>query len=89
MRKLGILLAGELEERKPVGLVAGEEPGRRVAAKAPRRSPLLGVELAHLVEPGHGPRFHALVDRFPRNERADGFLEAMSLGCAADHFLAD
>lgn len=45
-------------------------------------------ELAHLVEPGHGAAFAALVDRYPRNERADGFLEAMSLGCAVDEFVA-
>lgn len=46
-------------------------------------------ELAHLVEPGHGARFQALIDRFPRNDRADGFLEAMSLGCADPHYIAD
>jgi predicted metal-dependent hydrolase len=35
-------------------------------------------ELAHLVEPGHGAGFQALVDRYPRAERAKGFLIAMS-----------
>lgn len=32
-------------------------------------------ELAHLLEAHHGPAFWALVDRFPRAERAKGFLE--------------
>lgn len=35
-------------------------------------------ELAHLTEPGHGPAFRALVNRYPRTERAKGFLIAMS-----------
>jgi predicted metal-dependent hydrolase len=32
-------------------------------------------ELAHLVEPGHGPAFQALADRYPLRERARGYLE--------------
>lgn len=39
-------------------------------------------ELTHLVEAGHGPEFHRLMERYPRAERAEGFLEAMSLSCA-------
>lgn len=35
-------------------------------------------ELAHLVEGGHGPAFWALVDRYPRTERARGYLMARS-----------
>jgi predicted metal-dependent hydrolase len=35
-------------------------------------------ELAHLVVPNHGPKFHALVDRYPRAERARGYLIAKS-----------
>lgn len=35
-------------------------------------------ELAHLLEPGHGPAFWALVHRYPRAERAIGFLEGVS-----------
>lgn len=31
-------------------------------------------ELAHLVEPSHGPEFRALVARFPELDRAEGFL---------------
>lgn len=46
-------------------------------------------ELAHLVEGGHGPRFKALEARYPRHERAEGFLDAMSLGFADDRFQAD
>jgi len=34
-------------------------------------------ELAHLREPGHGKAFRELVDRYPRAERARGFLIAM------------
>ena len=34
-------------------------------------------ELAHLVHADHSPAFRALVDRFPRAERARGYLEAM------------
>jgi predicted metal-dependent hydrolase len=33
-------------------------------------------ELAHLIEPAHSRRFHALVDRYPLAERARGFLLA-------------
>jgi predicted metal-dependent hydrolase len=36
-------------------------------------------ELAHLVEPGHGPAFHALVARYPRSERAIGYLLAKGM----------
>jgi hypothetical protein len=35
-------------------------------------------ELAHLVVSGHGPRFWALVDAFPRTERARGYLEGVA-----------
>jgi predicted metal-dependent hydrolase len=36
-------------------------------------------ELAHLAVHGHGPDFWALVDRYPRTERARGFLIAKGL----------
>jgi predicted metal-dependent hydrolase len=36
-------------------------------------------ELAHLVEPNHSPAFHALVARYPKAERAKGFLIAKGL----------
>jgi hypothetical protein len=36
-------------------------------------------ELAHLVEPGHGIRFQALVARYPLTERATGYLLAKGL----------
>jgi len=36
-------------------------------------------ELAHLRYHGHGPRFHALVDRYPLAERARGFLIAKGM----------
>ncbi len=35
-------------------------------------------ELAHLRVAGHSPDFWALVDRYPRAERAKGFLEGLS-----------
>ena len=35
-------------------------------------------ELAHLVVPGHGAAFWELVERYPRTERARGFLEGLS-----------
>jgi predicted metal-dependent hydrolase len=34
-------------------------------------------ELAHLLEPNHGRRFWALVNRYPRTERARGYLMAV------------
>lgn len=44
-------------------------------------------ELTHLVEPHHTPEFHALMARYPQLERAEGFLEAMTFGCADDRFV--
>jgi predicted metal-dependent hydrolase len=35
-------------------------------------------ELTHLLEPGHDERFWAWVHRFPRSERAMGYLEGLS-----------
>ena len=46
-------------------------------------------ELAHLVEGGHGPRFKALEARYPHMDRAEGFLDAMSLGLADATYQAD
>lgn len=42
-------------------------------------------ELAHLVEPGHGPRFWDLLADYPRLERARGYLDgvAAALGLPA------
>jgi predicted metal-dependent hydrolase len=36
-------------------------------------------ELAHLAVPNHSPAFHALADRYPRMERAAGYLLAKGL----------
>ena len=41
-------------------------------------------ELAHLVQPGHDPAFWALVGRFPRTERARGFLEGVAAAAQLD-----
>ncbi|WP_188079090.1 M48 family metallopeptidase [Actinotalea subterranea] len=35
-------------------------------------------ELAHLLQAGHGPEFWALLDAYPRTERARGFLEGFA-----------
>jgi len=40
-------------------------------------------ELVHLLEPGHDDRFWALVARYPRAERARGFLEGVELASHA------
>lgn len=34
-------------------------------------------ELAHLLEPGHDAAFHALMARYPKLDRAEGYLEAV------------
>jgi predicted metal-dependent hydrolase len=41
-------------------------------------------ELAHLVEANHGPRFWKLVNRYPRTERARGYLMALGLETEAE-----
>ncbi|WP_249932999.1 M48 family metallopeptidase [Blastococcus sp. CCUG 61487] len=49
-------------------------------------------ELVHLLEPGHDERFWALVARYPRAERARGFLEGVELANtagAAEHGAPD
>lgn len=52
------------------------------------RDYVLVHELAHLLVPGHGPNFWALVGRYPRAERARGYLDgvsaAASLGMSTD-----
>jgi Protein of unknown function DUF45 len=35
-------------------------------------------ELTHLLEPGHGPSFWKLVNRYPKTERARGYLEGVA-----------
>jgi predicted metal-dependent hydrolase len=42
-------------------------------------------ELAHLVEANHGPRFWALVNRYPKTERARGYLMATGLEPLEEH----
>ena len=40
-------------------------------------------ELAHLMEPGHGPAFGALMSAYPKLERAEGYLEAVEAAASA------
>jgi predicted metal-dependent hydrolase len=46
------------------------------------RDYVLVHELAHLLVPGHGPDFWALVQRYPRTERARGYLDGASAAAA-------
>jgi predicted metal-dependent hydrolase len=41
-------------------------------------------ELAHLLEPNHTARFWGWVDRFPRSERAKGYLEGIAAAANLD-----
>ncbi len=41
-------------------------------------------ELAHLIEAGHNKRFWHWVDRYPRSERAQGYLEGVAHAVAMD-----
>jgi len=41
-------------------------------------------ELAHLLVPGHGPAFWSEVERFPRSDRARGYLEGVSAAAGLD-----
>ncbi|MDA8392512.1 MAG: M48 family metallopeptidase [Actinomycetota bacterium] len=41
-------------------------------------------ELAHISQPGHGPAFWRLVDRYPLSERARGYLMASGAGADLD-----
>ncbi|ASY32866.1 MULTISPECIES: M48 metallopeptidase family protein [Streptomyces] len=46
-------------------------------------------ELAHLLVPGHGARFWALLDAYPRTERARGFLEGVVAARNLPHTLPE
>ncbi len=43
-------------------------------------------ELAHLLVPGHGPRFWRLLEAYPRTERARGYLEGVVAADRLPHF---
>jgi predicted metal-dependent hydrolase len=42
-------------------------------------------ELVHLLEPGHNEHFWSLVARYPRAERARGFLEGVEQATSGEH----
>jgi len=42
-------------------------------------------ELAHLMHPGHGPSFWALLDSYPHTEKARGFLEGYAFSRQLGH----
>jgi predicted metal-dependent hydrolase len=42
-------------------------------------------ELAHLLVPGHGPRFWRLLEAYPRTERARGYLEGVVAADRSPH----
>jgi predicted metal-dependent hydrolase len=42
-------------------------------------------ELAHLLAPGHGPRFWRLLEACPRTERARGYLEGVVTAARLPH----
>jgi predicted metal-dependent hydrolase len=46
-------------------------------------------ELAHLLVPGHGPDFWELVGRYPRSERARGYLEGVAAAAHLDRSAED
>ena len=41
-------------------------------------------ELAHLIEPTHNATFWSLVHRYPKAERAEGYLEGVSAASSLD-----
>jgi predicted metal-dependent hydrolase len=41
-------------------------------------------ELAHLIVPGHGPEFWALLARYPKTERARGYLDGVAATAGLD-----
>jgi predicted metal-dependent hydrolase len=42
-------------------------------------------ELAHLLVPDHGPDFWALLEAYPRTERARGYLEGVASAARLPH----
>jgi predicted metal-dependent hydrolase len=73
---------GWAEQRRRWGSCATMTGSVRISSRAAKLPEwvldyLLVHELAHLAEPDHGPRFWALVNRYPLTERARGYLMAL------------
>ncbi len=71
-------------QNKRVGSCTPDEGAIRIShrvAEMPAfvRDYVLVHELAHLREPNHSERFWALVNRYPRTERARGYLMALGM----------
>lgn len=71
--------------------VTGEIRISHRVAKMPSwvRDYVLVHELAHLREANHGPRFWRLVNRYPKTERARGYLMALSLEAEGEDSTAE
>ena len=64
------------ESRRTLGDAELAERARRLSEQYFEDYVLLH-ELAHLLVPGHGPRFWRLLEAYPRTERAKGYLEGV------------
>jgi len=83
--RLGWTSVGYAEQERRWGSCSVESGAIRISSRAAKLPGwvldyLLVHELAHLQVPNHGPRFWALVNRYPLTERARGYLMALDHG---------